>query len=61
MAVRQAGDPDELIRVTVKFTRAQLDYLESERRRLQDRSIAPAARRAVQADMDAQQQRRQVP
>lgn len=58
MAVRQAGAPDELVRVTVNLTRAQLDHLEALRRLLQDRSIAPSLRRIVQADLDAKQQRR---
>lgn len=58
MAVRQAGAPDELVRVTVNLTRAQLDHLEALQRLLQDRSIAPSLRRIVQADLDAKQQRR---
>lgn len=56
--IAQIGTPDELVRVTVKLTRAQVAHLESEMRRLQDRSIAPAARRAVQADMERAQQQR---
>lgn len=51
MEVRPAGDPDELIRLSVKVTREQHAWLEAERRRCEDRSIAPVIRRAIRALM----------
>jgi hypothetical protein len=56
MGLSPAVDPDDLVPIRAQVTKAQWDYLLREKRRLQDRSIAPALRRAVQADMERAQQ-----
>jgi hypothetical protein len=56
MGLKPATAPDDLVPIRAQVTKAQHDWLESEQRRLQVRSMAPVIRRAIQAAMDAETQ-----
>jgi hypothetical protein len=51
MGLNPASDPDDLVPIRVQVTKAQFEYLLREKRRYQDRSIAPVVRRALAAAM----------
>ena len=59
MGLAPATEPDDLVHLRTQITKAQLDWLKSQQRRFQDRSVAPAIRRAMQVAMDTEQRARQ--